>query len=125
MQTIAERIMLLVDRLENGNKSEFARKVGVTPAYISKLGKNPDSVPTGRVMSDICSAYNVNFEWLTTGAEPMIPPASREDEIADIVKAAVRHDPEKASKFFQDLFGSMSDGEIVLMYQIFRNHFPE
>lgn len=72
MSTIAERIMEVVAE-NGGNKSEFARKINVTPAYISKLGKDPSSVPSDRTIADICREFNISEAWLRTGeGEPHI-----------------------------------------------------
>lgn len=70
METISNRIIKLVDYL-GGNKSEFARKINVTPAYISKLGKNPQQIPSERTIADICRTFNVSYQWLTTGQGEM------------------------------------------------------
>lgn len=66
METIATRIMEIVED-KGGNKSDFARKIGVTPAYISKLGKYPDRVPSDRTIRDICEKFGVSEAWLRTG----------------------------------------------------------
>lgn len=66
METIATRIMEIVED-KGGNKSDFARKIGVTPAYISKLGKYPDRVPSDRTIRDICEKFGVSEVWLRTG----------------------------------------------------------
>ena len=70
MKTIAERIMEVVEE-KGGNKSDFARKINVTPAYISKLGK--DCIPSDRTIADICREFNISELWLRTGeGEPHI-----------------------------------------------------
>ena len=66
METLATRIMEIVED-KGGNKSDFARKIGVTPAYISKLGKYPDRVPSDRTIRDICEKFGVSEVWLRTG----------------------------------------------------------
>lgn len=72
MGTVAERIIQTVDAL-GISKSEFARKINVTPAYISKLGKFPDSVPSDRTIADICREFGVSEVWLRTGeGEPKL-----------------------------------------------------
>lgn len=81
MSTVAERIMEIV--LKKGiNKSEFARRINVTPAYISKLGKSPDSTPSDRTISDICREFNVNEMWLREGIGEMFQERSRSEELA-------------------------------------------
>lgn len=84
METIAMRIIQIVDKL-GGNKSKFARKINVTPAYISRLGKHPNSVPSERTIFDICREFNVNEEWLRTGAGKMFKEMTREEEISSYV----------------------------------------
>lgn len=100
--TIAERITLLVEKLEKGNKSEFARKVGVTPAYISKLGKEPDRVPSERVINDICDAYpGVNRLWLETGADDPFRKTDIEKELGEIFGEVLSGDPSTRSRFIR------------------------
>lgn len=70
MSTITERIMEIVEA-EKINKSEFARRINVTPAYISKLGKNPNAIPSDRTISDICEKFKINELWLRTGEGEM------------------------------------------------------
>ena len=66
METIAERIIKVVNAL-GGNKSDFARKINVTPAYISKLSKQLDKLPSERTISDICRVFKVSYDWIMTG----------------------------------------------------------
>lgn len=66
METIANRIIQVVNAF-GGNKSEFARRVNLSPAYISKLDRQPDRVPSDRTIADICREFGVSEEWLRTG----------------------------------------------------------
>ena len=76
------RILEVVNEL-GGNMSEFARKIDVTPAYISKLGKQPEKCrPSGLVISSICREFNVNRDWLVTGEGEMFA-----DESATVLDA--------------------------------------
>ena len=70
LDSIASRIIKIAED-NHLNKSEFARRINVTPAYISKLSKQPDSVPSDRTISDICRVFNINEEWLRTGTGSM------------------------------------------------------
>lgn len=81
--TISQRILEIVELKCNGNKSEFARKIGVTPAYISKLGKNPSDVPSDRTIMDICRLYDVSEEWLREGTGDMFIQRSKDEQLAE------------------------------------------
>ncbi len=66
-ENIPMRIIKVVNKL-GITMSEFARKIDVTPAYISKLGKQPEKCrPSGLVINNICQAFNVNKNWLVSG----------------------------------------------------------
>ena len=80
METIASRIIKVCNERANGNMSAFAREIGVTPAYISKLKNEPDRAPSDRTISDICRIFGVNRVWLETGVgEPFQPKDKREE----------------------------------------------
>ena len=61
METIAERIIEVVN-LNGGNMSAFARRINVTPAYISKLKNDPTRIPSDRTILDICNEFGINEE---------------------------------------------------------------
>ena len=92
-----ERIAHIIDTFCNGNRSSFARKLGITPVYAAQLYSG-DRAPSDRTIADICRIFNVNEVWLRTGVgEPFIQ-LSREDEIAAILgKAIAGHDSEKSA----------------------------
>ncbi len=82
METISQRIIKIVNTL-GGNKSEFARRINLTPAYISKLDKKPDMIPSDRTITDICREFNVSEHWLRTGDGEMFIQLS---EDADFIR---------------------------------------
>lgn len=107
METIAERIIQIVGE-NGGNKSEFARKINVTPAYISKLEKKPESVPSDRTIADICRKFNVSEVWLRTGeGEPHIQ-RDEDEEFLEVMEQIHMSDDElikriiKAYWFMED-----------------------
>ena len=82
METISQRIIKIVNAL-GGNKSEFARRINLTPAYISKLDKKPDMIPSDRTITDICREFNVSEHRLRTGEGDMFIQLS---EDADFIR---------------------------------------
>lgn len=88
MKSINERIVYLIDTECSGNKSAFARKVNITPAYAAQLYKM-ERVPSDRTISDICRIFDIQEDWLRYGLEPMRAAKSREEEIAELVGSAL------------------------------------
>ena len=99
MNSVNERIVYLIDTLCSGNKSAFARKINITPAYAAQLYKM-ERIPSDRTISDICRIFNVNPDWLRNGTEPMFMPEpdddtayidellnAVDDPVVDIIKA--------------------------------------
>jgi len=89
MDTIATRIIDVCEKRADGNMSAFARAIGVTPAYISKLKNEPDRMPSDRTIADICRVFSVREEWLRNGTGNMEEPVSREEEITHLVGQAL------------------------------------
>lgn len=80
MSTVAERIIEVVNA-KGLNMSQFAREIGVTPAYISKLKNEPDRIPSDRTIVDICESYSVNRVWLETGVGEPFQPKNKQEEL--------------------------------------------
>lgn len=93
MDTIATRIIAVVETLGK-SKSDFARCINVTPAYISKLGKQPQSIPSDRTISDICREFGVDEIWLRTGIGEMFREQSRDEELAALMGQLMNERPE-------------------------------
>ena len=107
----------------NLNQEDFGKRIGAKQSTVTAY-ECGNRVPMDVTITSICREFGVNEEWLRTGKGEMFLPKSRGQEIGEIVKAAAQHDPETAAKFFSSLLEEMSDAEIVLMYEIFKRHFP-
>lgn len=118
MNTIATRIMEIVNA-NGGNKSDFARKIGVTPAYISKLGKNPDAIPSDRTISDICRVFRVNETWLRTGTGTM-ENISRETEIAEVAAVLFKDEENSFRSKLISVICQLSEDELEILQNIAR-----
>ena len=101
METIATRIMQVVEE-NGGNMSEFARSIGVTPAYISKLKNKPDSTPSTDVVQKICEVYDVRENWLKTGEGPMKLP--KIDADLEIINDLLSDTPSSAADLIRNIW---------------------
>ena len=89
METIASRIIEVCNDCVGGNMSAFAREIGVTPAYISKLKNEPDRVPSNRTIKEICHVFKVDEVWLRTGIGNPNIKKSRKEELNAIFSDAL------------------------------------
>lgn len=105
-------------------QTEFSTILGLTKNFISLL-ETGERTPSDRTIIDICVKFGVSETWLRTGEGDPFLPKTREEEIGEIVKAASNNDPDEAIKFFTALLEDMSEAEIMLMYEVFRRHFPK
>lgn len=70
------------------NQSDFASKIGLTKNFISLL-ETGDRKPSDRTISDICREFDIQEDWLRYGLEPMRAAKSKEEEISEMVGAAL------------------------------------
>ena len=70
METIGDRVEII--KREKGIKtnSEFAKKAGIDPSYVTLILKNSRE-PSERIIRDICRAFDVSEEWLRNGTGSM------------------------------------------------------
>ncbi len=66
---IGERILMIIDAA-GISKTEFAKRLKVSPAYVSKM-VNKDYEPSDRLIDSICITFDVSEDWLRTGAGEM------------------------------------------------------
>lgn len=66
-----ERIKTIM-QVEKIKQIEFANKINVDASYISKLLSNKSTtLPSNRLLDDICRKFNVNKGWLLNGTGDM------------------------------------------------------
>lgn len=70
INTINGRIIQIIDGDCGGNRSEFARRLEITPTYAAQLYKG-ERIPGDRIVSSICREFNIRREWLETGEGTM------------------------------------------------------
>nr|DAI28596.1 MAG TPA: helix-turn-helix domain protein [Caudoviricetes sp.] len=124
MDTIATRVIDVCDRRADGNMSAFARAIGVTPAYISKLKNEPDRMPSDRTIADICRVFSVREEWLRNGTGNMEEPVSREEEISNLVGQALDGSNEFKLAVIR-MICSRSDSELQALETALRNIYEQ
>ena len=101
MENINDRIAQLINEKCEGNKSAFARKLNVTPAYAAQLYSGARE-PSDRTISDICREFGCDEVWLRTGDGEPFRQETRQEQI---MRFAVQTD--KGSDEFRKSFVSM------------------
>lgn len=117
METIAQRIIQVVGSLGE-NKSGFARKINVTPAYISKLDKKPETVPSDRTIADICREFNVSERWLRTGEGEMFVQMTRDEEIAAFMGDVLAGESDNFRRRFIAMLSKLNADQWELLEQM-------
>lgn len=69
-------------------QTAFADKIGLSKNYVWMI-ENGQREPGDRTISDICRIFGIREEWLRYGIDPMRAPRSEEEEIAEMVGAAL------------------------------------
>lgn len=70
METINDRMEMLVNERFNGNKAAFAKAIAVEPTTMSSyLGNKRRSKPSVDMVTKIVVSLNVDARWLLTGEE--------------------------------------------------------
>ena len=80
-----------IRRSLNYKQDDFAEKLGLTKNFISLIetGKRE---PSDRTIKDICREFNVNEEWLRTGAGEMFIEIPEEDMYSKAAASLLKED---------------------------------
>lgn len=121
MSSISERILKILE-YQNINKSEFAQKLNISNAYVSRLLHN-GNIPSDRLIEDISEKFHISETWFRTGEGDMFTELPIEDEFfkaaasiskendVDAINMVVEYwklDP-KSKKMFWDFIHKLAD----------------
>lgn len=71
METINDRMEMLVNQKFDGNKAAFAKAIDMSPTMMSSyLGNKRRSKPSVDMVAKIVTKLNVDARWLITGEKP-------------------------------------------------------
>ncbi len=73
----------------------------------------------------VCEKYGYREEWLRTGKMPKRQPTTIGEGIGEVAAKASKNDPEDAKQFFQNLYKELGEEKFLLLYEIFRQMFPQ
>lgn len=121
-----ERIKYFRKEVKKLSQEKFGEELGVSRDVINNIESNRLKMPEQKepLYRLISEKFGVSLAWIKCESEDMYPPKTRGQEIGEIVQSASKNDPDEAVKFFTNLLEDMSDAEIMLMYEIFKRHFP-
>ena len=118
MNTFSDRIDRLIQDRTGGNKSKFARQLNVTPAYISKLCKDKENIPSDRTIADICREFNVNENWLRTGRGDPYIQLSRDDELSQFFGEVMKEEDPDFRRRLLSVMSRLTTDEWALLEQM-------
>lgn len=103
---------------ENLTQQEFADQIGLSRNYVAmiEIGQRE---PSDRTVADICRIFGIREEWLRYGIEPMKAPRSEEEEIAEMVGAALTGSS-KLKRAVVRMICSKSDEELAKLEAMLR-----
>ena len=116
MQTsINTRIKRIVD--ESGKtKTEFAKSLGVTQQYISKLITTGN--PSNLLVDDICEKYDINKAWLLNEIGDPYKKHTRNQEIAAFMNNVMSESDESIKKRFISALAQLNERDWETLVKI-------
>lgn len=106
LNNINDRIAYVVET-SGLTKSAFAKKINVSPAFVSLVCKGGSSV-SDRTISDICREFCVNELWLRSGEGEVFYKPTRRDEIATYLGELLGGQRSEAEEVFISLMSRMT-----------------
>lgn len=105
-----ERIKYLRKDILKKTQDDFSSKIGLSRNFIAQL-ESGAKIPSDRTISDICRVYNVNEEWLRTGAGEMFIEITRDEQIATFIGGIQAGNDDSFKKRFISMLAELDESE--------------
>lgn len=113
------RLKLLRSSLEM-TMDEFGKKLGVTRAAVSNL-ENGHRELTNQMITSICREFNVNEDWLRSGAGEMFVKRTRNQQVADFVNDIMEEEDSSFRKRFVEALSKLTVYDWQVLEKIAKN----
>lgn len=107
MNSLSNRILEILEK-KGVTRTEFAENLNVTQPYISKI-INKGSIPSDRLIEDICQKFNIDEKWLRTGIGKMEPEITKEELIAEFIGRVLRDKDDSFKKRYIAMLSKLDE----------------
>ena len=73
-----------IRKMKGLTQVEFGKAVGVSGQYVTMLESGERS-PSEALVQNICHEFNIRYDWLVNGEEPMMIPQDKYDELIQTI----------------------------------------
>ena len=116
MNDLSDRILILLN-VEQISRTEFAKMLNVTQAYVSKM-INKGAIPSDRLIEDICEKFNVREEWLRYGTGEMHVRLTKDQELAEFTARLYKEEESSFKRRLISVLRNLSEDEWGLLASI-------
>ena len=88
-------------------QQDFADRIGSKRNTVSKY-ETGDNTPSAAVIHSICREFNVNEEWLRTGAGDMFLPVDRNTDLARLTKLLLNEESDSFKNRFVSMLANLT-----------------
>ena len=107
MNSLSNRILEILEK-KGVTRTEFAENLNVTQPYISKI-INKGSIPSDRLIEDICQKFNIDEKWLRTGIGKMEPEITKDELIAEFIGRVLRDKDDSFKKRYIAMLSKLDE----------------
>lgn len=123
MSTINDRFRDVL-RESGLSQEKFGKPIGMTRSEISNIVYDHTTVKENKI-SLICAVYGISEDWFRTGEGEMYLPKTVGDQMGELAAGAAKNNVEAIRQIFRELPEKFTDAEILMLYQIFKNHWKD